>query len=657
VDVRADIYSLGCTFFFLLTGRPPFDGETDAQTLLMHQQQEPPAIELLRPDVPPGVSAVLRRMLVKRPEQRFSTPAEVAAALGPYASWEGSPLGPGGAVPAPAAPSLVAPQAAGERGWTLLVDGTQASPSLLTTPGTPERGWTLLTDAPGTTTGPGTAPPSRPSLPLPEHVPDRPAAAPSLLTAPAAAPERGWTLLAEPEQLPAVMRVPVPGGPLGGRRLSGLQLGLILGVPAALLLLLGVLLVWLVWPSAPTEIRVANNAGNQGPQNPPGVAPKQPEEPKKGEGKLEDLKKGEEPKKAEGKKPEEPKKIESPKKVEEPKKAEGPKEPTKLAADSVFGDARKVGEATVYESRFPTQGVPPCICWAPDGKSVFVLESDKGLLRRIALSPLGEERRLELGGGCNWISPSARGLLVTSPKLGELWLVDPAALKVTDTFKAPGVLQALSSPALSVALAVDATQGRLTTFDLTRGGVGQTYAVRDFKGLFGFGLMAVTPDGKYLFAAGPLGQLHRFRIDRDRLVHEQAGPTIGSNAQRIDVSPDSKYVCLPSGGGNARDLPGHPPIGPYGTYVYPVSDLTKPAFGISQGPYPRAVAFDPKAGLVYSQNFDKELLVFSDKGEKRYELQLGGRGNEPRQLLAHPQGHRVLVLTGSKLYYVELPRR
>ncbi|OAI48996.1 hypothetical protein AYO44_00925 [Planctomycetaceae bacterium SCGC AG-212-F19] len=81
VDIRGDIYSLGCTFFFLLTGQPPYPDGTSAQKLLCHQMKEPPPIDQFRRDVPPGILAVLQRMIEKQRENRYQTPVEVVRAL------------------------------------------------------------------------------------------------------------------------------------------------------------------------------------------------------------------------------------------------------------------------------------------------------------------------------------------------------------------------------------------------------------------------------------------------------------------------------------------------------------------------------------------------------------------------------------------------
>ncbi len=85
VDVRADIYSLGATGYFLLTGRPPFVEGKIAQKLIAHQVQRVPAIRESRPDVPAALAAVIERMLAKRAGERYQTPGEVIAALDAWA--------------------------------------------------------------------------------------------------------------------------------------------------------------------------------------------------------------------------------------------------------------------------------------------------------------------------------------------------------------------------------------------------------------------------------------------------------------------------------------------------------------------------------------------------------------------------------------------
>ena len=70
VDHRADIYSLGCTFYYLLTGREPFPGETVLKRMIAHMDARPRPCERRRPGVSPALETAYQRMMAKRPEDR-----------------------------------------------------------------------------------------------------------------------------------------------------------------------------------------------------------------------------------------------------------------------------------------------------------------------------------------------------------------------------------------------------------------------------------------------------------------------------------------------------------------------------------------------------------------------------------------------------------
>ena len=81
VDIRADIYALGATLYFLLAGRPVFPVGSVSQKLLWHRTKEPTPVRDVRPEVPEPLAAVLHKMMAKEPKKRYQTPAQVSAAL------------------------------------------------------------------------------------------------------------------------------------------------------------------------------------------------------------------------------------------------------------------------------------------------------------------------------------------------------------------------------------------------------------------------------------------------------------------------------------------------------------------------------------------------------------------------------------------------
>jgi Leucine-rich repeat (LRR) protein len=80
-DIRADLYSLGCTFYYLLAGHVPFPGGTFMEKINKHSFDEPTPLAELHPGIPVSVTEIVSKLMAKKPEDRFQTPGELAQAL------------------------------------------------------------------------------------------------------------------------------------------------------------------------------------------------------------------------------------------------------------------------------------------------------------------------------------------------------------------------------------------------------------------------------------------------------------------------------------------------------------------------------------------------------------------------------------------------
>jgi hypothetical protein len=141
-DIRADIYSLGCTLYYLLTGHPPFQADTLYDVYQAHMSQNADPLNLVRPEVPTELAAIAAKMMAKEPTRRFQTPVDVAQALTPFFKKGAVPFNSAGAEVSRVPPTTVDGAGPGATSATTLLGTDGAGPDLRTpgktTPASPE---------------------------------------------------------------------------------------------------------------------------------------------------------------------------------------------------------------------------------------------------------------------------------------------------------------------------------------------------------------------------------------------------------------------------------------------------------------------------------------------------------------------------------------
>jgi hypothetical protein len=319
--------------------------------------------------------------------------------------------------------------------------------------------------------------------------------------------------------------------------------------------------------------------------------------------------------------------------------------------ESIKGATKSVNDLTVTTIKFRAN-VLGCMFWADKDGTAFWALDPAGNLFHVTVSDLQIDRKIEIGKKCSWLAPSVEGLVVSVPETQEVWLLEPKKFAVKHKIKVPSLERAVCAANLSTAFASNGKD--LIELDLKKGKAathkGEGPKVR------GFANPVVSPDGKYLFAAGGLENMNRYGIVGGKAKFEQEGPRIapGRVDIGIQVSPDSKFVSYPC-------YPGNPKTGGRGQgniAVYPVQNIERPEVTLSSSGKPgtMAASSDPKSGKFYAFNINSSsLLVSSSEGqmESTYGLKIG----RIKQMLVHPQGGRVLLLGESDFLLVELPKK
>lgn len=306
------------------------------------------------------------------------------------------------------------------------------------------------------------------------------------------------------------------------------------------------------------------------------------------------------------------------------------------------------------------------IYFSEDGRSCFLLES-QGHLRELSVPGMSTVTERNLNLKCSAFGRWEDGFAVFADATQELIILD-ATFQETGRVKTPGLLRFTTAPTLDFGYVIGKSQ--IGTIDLKKArllklntapllrAAGRVKRPESRPAPLDFQMATCTLDGRYLVTMAD-HRINRFAIRRKgALVWEESGWRIGSSGTPKNLSVGGKplLVSMCYGAGNNRGIPGHPASPGYGTFVYDLRNLSVPKVTVTPGAYPNAMGFDPKVKLLYAQNFETDLIVYNHGGARLAEFEMDDRNAQTRGFYPHPDGGKLLVLTGKSLVWCELPR-
>lgn len=324
--------------------------------------------------------------------------------------------------------------------------------------------------------------------------------------------------------------------------------------------------------------------------------------------------------------------------------------PVSVVDRSVRGEDLSRDGAVIHKLTFDEETIAtlvPAPIWSADGERLYLATSAGGVLE-LDTASLTLLRQITIDGDIHSMTLCSEGLAITGKGLSHLLVLGIPSLEQQRELLFPNVGLVVGSSASPVVFIQPATVfpgAGLQAIDIEESvslchvGVGLT------------GPTAMTPDGASLFLLEN-GALVRYAVERRALVRQEASPPIvSSNPQQIAISPDSRLVAAVCEGGNV-EAPNHRAMS-YGAYLYDVGNLNLPTGSVESGPFSRALGIDPAEERIYASNQETTLRVYTLAGEHLQDHALAPAGDEVRFFSMHPQGGRLLAVTGKSAFWID----